>query len=58
MKTQKNKKFTIEQIFNWISEELPYLKFNYDKAKKTKGFKESPLPFELFCLMIFDKVHN
>jgi hypothetical protein len=54
----KNKKFTIEQIFNWISIELPYLKYIYDKAKKTKGFKESPLPFELFCLMIFDKVHN
>jgi hypothetical protein len=58
MKNPKQKKFTIEQIFNFISEEKPILKFQYDKAKKTKGFKESPLPFELFCLIIFDEVHN
>jgi hypothetical protein len=58
MKNPKQKKFTIEHIFNFIAEENEKLKFQYNKVKKTKEFKEDPLPFELFCLIIFDKVHN
>lgn len=54
----KNKKYTIEQIFNFISEELPYLEYQYKKVKRTKEFKDSPLPFTLFCIMVFDKVHQ
>jgi hypothetical protein len=56
-KPTKQEKFTIEEIFNWISDHLPLLKNDYKKAKKIKSFKDNPLPFELFCLMIFDKMY-
>lgn len=56
-KPTKQEKFTIEEIFNWISAHLELLKKDYKKFKKIKLFKENPLTFELFCLMIFDKMY-
>lgn len=54
----KTKKFTIEEIFDTISEMLPYLEYNYKELKKTKKFKEDPIAFPLYCLLIFEHTHT
>ena len=56
----RTKKFTIEQIFDSISEILPYLEFKYSQLKRTKKFKEDPIAFPLYCLLVFEQIekHN
>lgn len=56
MKTKQ--KFTIEHIFDFISEEYPRLQKEYKKVQKTEMYKKEPLPFVFFCLLVFDKVHT
>lgn len=57
-KINHNYKFSIPEIYDWITENNPWIKDAYKLAKKTKRYKESPITFEQYCLLCFQSFNN
>jgi hypothetical protein len=49
------KKYTIEQIFDWLADQEEFLHFAYKQSVvKNKKIPKNVLPFERFCLLDFE----
>jgi hypothetical protein len=49
------KKYTIEQIFDWLADQEEFLHFAYNKSVvKNKKIPKNAIPFERFCLLAFE----
>jgi len=55
----KNKKYTIEEIFDWFASNEDLLKMLFEKMiQKDKKIPKNAFPFERFCLIMFEKQMN